>query len=51
MDKTFKGAAQRIADRDISRIGVMIGVSFSGKSRRGNPVNLISDPSGVPEGF
>ncbi|MCF6112012.1 N-acetylmuramidase domain-containing protein [Mesorhizobium muleiense] len=26
MDKTFKGAAKRIADRDISRIGAMIGV-------------------------
>ncbi|RWE09948.1 MAG: DUF3380 domain-containing protein [Mesorhizobium sp.] len=26
MDKTFKGAAKRIADRDISRIGALIGV-------------------------
>ncbi|MER9234969.1 SDR family oxidoreductase [Mesorhizobium sp. M0622] len=26
-------------------------LSFSGESRRGDPVNLISDPSGVPEGF
>ncbi|AZN98685.1 SDR family oxidoreductase [Mesorhizobium sp. M9A.F.Ca.ET.002.03.1.2] len=26
-------------------------LSFSGKSRPGDPVNLISDPSGVPEGL
>ncbi|RWC46535.1 MAG: SDR family oxidoreductase [Mesorhizobium sp.] len=26
-------------------------LSFSGESRRGDPVNLISDPSGVPEGL
>ncbi|RWK30144.1 MAG: SDR family oxidoreductase [Mesorhizobium sp.] len=26
-------------------------LSFSGKSRRGDPVNLISDPSGVPDGL
>ncbi|MER8830461.1 SDR family oxidoreductase [Mesorhizobium sp. M0938] len=26
-------------------------LSFSGQSRRGDPVNLISDPSGVPDGL
>ncbi|MER9228549.1 SDR family oxidoreductase [Mesorhizobium sp. M0664] len=26
-------------------------LSFSGESRRGDPVNLISDPSGVPDGL